>query len=151
MSRHTETETRNAHLVREFHQAVLTDKDLGAAEELLTADYVEHNPALPDGELRGRETLVDYWEGLFEAFPDLSITEEDLLVDGDTVVTRHTGRGTHEGEFMDLEATGNDFVVDGIDVYRVADGRIAEAWINLDMLGMLQQLGAIPVPEEGER
>lgn len=150
MSQYTDTETRNADLVREFHEAVLTEKDLGAAEELLDPGYVEHNPALPGGEIRGRDTMIDFWTGLFEAFPDLSITEEDVLVEGDTVVTRHTGRATHEGEFMDLEATGNDFIVDGISVYRIEAGRIAEAWISLDMLGMLQQLGAMPAPGEAE-
>lgn len=150
MSQHTDTETRNVDLVREFHRAVLTDKDLGAAEELLTPGYVEHNPALPGGELAGRDAMVDFWADLFEAFPDLAITEEDILVEGDTVVTRHTGRATHEGAFMDLEPTGNEFVVDGIDVYAVEDGRIAEAWVNIDMLGMLQQLGAMAAPAEAE-
>lgn len=147
MAGHDESETRNVALVREFHEAVLTEKDLGAVDELLSPDYVEHNPAFPDGVMRGRENLVEFWEGLFEAFPDLTITEEDVLVEGDTVVTRHTGRGTHEGRFMDLEATGNDFVVEGIDVYRIEDGGIAESWINIDMMGMMRQLGAMP---EGE-
>lgn len=148
MSSTDRTESAPAELVREFHQRVLTEKDLDAAEDLLATDYVEHNPAFPEGELRGRENLVEFWEGLFEAFPDLWIKEEDVLVEGDTVVTRHVGRGTHEGTFMDLDATGKEFEIDGIDVYRIEDGKIAESWISLDMLGMMQQLGAIPV--EGE-
>jgi predicted ester cyclase len=78
----------------------------------------------------------------------LWIKEEDVLIEGDTVVTRHVGRGTHEGTFMDLEATGNEFEIDGIDVYRIEDGKIAESWINLDMMGMMQQLGVIPTEEE---
>ena len=97
---------------------------------------------------RGRETLVEFWKGLFEAFPDLWIDEEDAFAEGDTVVTRHVGRGTHEGAFMDLEATGNEFEIDGIDIFRVEDGKIAESWISLDMMGMMQQLGVIPTEEE---
>lgn len=131
-------------MVQAFHQRVLTEKDLEAAEDLVAADYVEHNPALPDGVLEGRDALIEFWEDLFEAFPDLWVDEADVLVEGDTVVTRHVGRGTHEGPFLDLDATGNEFEIDGIDVYRIEDGRIAESWINLDMLGMMQQLGAVP-------
>lgn len=141
-------EAKNIELVSEFHQRVLTEKDLDAVEDLLAADYVEHNPAFPDGVLSGRENLVAFWEGLFEAFPDLWIEEADAFADGDTVVTRHVGRATHEGEFMDLEPTGREFEIDGIDVYRIEDGKLAESWISLDMLGMLQQLGAIPTEEE---
>jgi len=143
-----QSEAENIDIVSEFHQRVLSEKDLDAVEDLLAEDYVEHNPALPDGELRGRENLVEFWEGLFEAFPDLWISEEDVFAEGDTVVTRHVGRATHEGEFMDLEPTGNEFEIDGIDIYRIEDGKLAESWISLDMFGMMQQLGVIPT--EGE-
>lgn len=139
-----QTESTNLEVVREFHQRVLTEKDLDSAEDLVAADYVEHNPALPEGELAGRENLVAFWADLFEAFPDLWIKEEDAFVEGNTVVTRHIGRGTHEGGFMGVEATGNEFEVDGIDVYLVEDGKLVESWISLDMFGLLQQLGVIP-------
>jgi steroid delta-isomerase-like uncharacterized protein len=140
-----QTEAANIEVVREFHQRVLTEKDLDAAEELIAEDYVEHNPALPGGELAGRENLVEFWQQLFEAFPDLWIKEEDAFAEGETVVTRHVGRGTHEGAFMDLDPTGNEIEIDGIDVYVVEDGRLTESWISLDMFGLMQQLGAIPV------
>jgi steroid delta-isomerase-like uncharacterized protein len=145
-----QTEAANIEVVREFHQRVLTEKDLDAAEELIAEDYVEHNPALPGGELAGRENLVEFWQQLFEAFPDLWIKEEDAFAEGETVVTRHVGRGTHEGAFMDLDPTGNEFEIDGIDVYVVEDGRITESWISLDMFGLMQQLGVIPVEEAEE-
>lgn len=143
-----QSEVEHIDIVSEFHQRVLTEKDLDAVEDLVAEDYVEHNPALPDGVLRGRENLVEFWAGLFEAFPDLWISEEDAFAEGDTVVTRHVGRGTHEGEFMDLEPTGREFEIDGIDVYRIEDGKLAESWINLDMMGMMQQLGVIHTEEE---
>ncbi|MDY6765609.1 MAG: ester cyclase, partial [Halobacteria archaeon] len=91
------TEEKNKQVVRDFHKKVLTEKNLEAVEDLVAEDYTEHNPAFPEGVMSGRENLVDFWRGLFEAFPDLSITEEDILTEGDTVVTRHVGRGTHEG------------------------------------------------------
>lgn len=138
------SEANQIDVVREFHQRVLTEKDLDVVEALVAEAYVEHNPALPDGVLRGREPIVEFWEELFEAFPDLWIKEEDAFAEGDTVVTRHVGRGTHKGEFMGLEPTGNEFEIEGIDVYRIEGGKIAESWINLDMFGMLRQLDAIP-------
>lgn len=148
MTATTQSEAANIEVVREFHQRVLTEHDLDAVDELVASEYVEHNPALPDGELRGRERLVDFWTGLFEAFPDLWISEEDAFAEGDTVVTRHVGRATHEGEFMGIEPTGEEFEIDGIDVYRVENGKLAESWISLDMIGMMQQLGVVQL--EGE-
>lgn len=142
------SEAENIDVVSEFHQRVLTEKDLDAIEDLVAEDYVEHNPAFPDGVLRGRENLSEFWEGLFEAFPDLWISEEDAFAEDDTVVTRHVGRATHEGEFMDLEPTGKEFEIDGIDIYRIEDSKLAESWISLDMMGMMQQLGVIPTEEE---
>ncbi len=149
MSSTDRRESTPAEVVQEFHQRVLTEKNLDAAEELLSADYVEHNPAFPEGMLHGRDNLIKFWEELFEAFPDLWIDEEDVLVEGETVVTRHVGRGTHEGTFMELEATGNEFAIEGIDIFRIDDGKIAEGWISLDMMGMMQQLGAMPEPGDG--
>lgn len=131
-------------LVREFHRRILTEKDLDAVDELLTEDYVEHNNALPDGEMRGRESIKQFWEGFFEAFPDLSVTEEFTVAEDNLVVTRHRGGGTHEGEFMGIPSSGNEFEINGIDIFRIEDGRIAEAWVSLDSLGMMQQLGLVP-------
>jgi len=143
-----QSEADNIDLVSEFHQRVLTEKDLDAVEDLVAEDYIEHNPAFPDGELRGRENLTSFWEELFEAFPDLWISEKDAFAEGDTVVTRHIGRATHEGEFMDLEPTGREFEIDGIDIYRIENGKLTESWISLDMMGMMQQLGVITTEEE---
>jgi predicted ester cyclase len=142
------TEADNKELVRTFHEQVLTEKNLDAVEDLFARDYVEHNPALPDGEMRGRDNIVQFWTGLFEAFPDLSVTEEDGIAEGDMIATRHIGRGTHEGAFMDLEPTGNEFEIEGIDLYRIEGGKIVESWVSLDMLGMMQQLGVVEPPGE---
>lgn len=145
------TEAENEKLVRDFHERVLTENDLDAAEELLAEAYVERNPLLPDGEIRGRENMVAFWADMFEAVSDMSVTEEEVLATGAAVVTRHVGRGTHDGEFMGMEPTGKAFEVRGIDLYHVEDGRLAEGWVAIDTLGMMRQLGVVPEPPGGQR
>ncbi len=83
---------------------------------------------------------------LTTAFPDLHLTIEDEIAEGDKVVTRVTARGTHQGSFMGIRPTGKRAVVTGIVIDRFANGKTVEAWNNLDDLGLLQQLGVIPAP-----
>jgi predicted ester cyclase len=78
------------------------------------------------------------------AFSDISITVEDQIAEGDKVVSRWTIRGTHKGEYMGIAPTGKQVTITGISIYRIEKGKIVEDWANSDMLGMLQQLGAIP-------
>ena len=80
------------------------------------------------------ETFVD-------AFPDLQVSLDDELSSGEKVVTRWTSRGTHEGELMSIAPTGSRIEVTAVGIWRVADGKIAEAWLVFDALGMMQQLG----------
>jgi steroid delta-isomerase-like uncharacterized protein len=76
------------------------------------------------------------------------LTIEDEIAEGDRVVTRWSARGTHEGEFFGIPATGKQATVTGVTIDRIIDGRIAESWTNWDTLGLLQQLGAIPAMAE---
>jgi predicted ester cyclase len=76
------------------------------------------------------------------AFPDAHRTLEELLAEGDKVVVRRTLRGTHHGEFLGLAPTGKAIVTRGISIYRLADGQLVEHWVNYDVLGLHQQLGA---------
>ncbi len=137
------TEEENKELVRDFHERILTDHDLDAAEDLLAEDYVEHNPVLPDGEVRGRENMVDFWEDMFGALPDVSIAEREIICEENMVASRTIAHGTHDGEFMGLEPTGNGFEAPGMDFYRIDEGKIAEAWVCVDSLGLMEQLGAM--------
>ena len=82
----------------------------------------------------------------FSAFPDLHLTIEDQIAEGDKVVTRWTARGTHQGPFMGIPPTGKRAVVTGIAIDRFANGKFVENWNNGDDLGLLQQLGVVPVP-----
>jgi steroid delta-isomerase-like uncharacterized protein len=116
---------------------------LALADELFAADYVRYDPATPNigtGPGAARQALTNYRD----AFPDLRLNICDLLADGDKVVLRWTARGSHRGELRGIAPTGKEITTTGITIFRIADGRIAEEWVNWDTLGLLQQLGAIP-------
>jgi predicted ester cyclase len=80
------------------------------------------------------------------AFPDLHLTIEDLIAEGDKVVDRQTARGTHQGTFMGIPPTGKQITVTAMNISRIVGGKIVEHWVELDTLGMLQQLGVVPMP-----
>ena len=77
-------------------------------------------------------------------FPDIRITAEDFVAEGDKVVGRFDAEGTHNGEFFGVPASGKPVKVSGINIMRIADGKIAEHWVQYDIMGMMQQIGAIP-------
>ncbi len=81
-----------------------------------------------------------------EAFPDSYFTVEDMVAEGDKVVTRKTFHGTHEGEFIGIPPSGRAVSMGLIDIVRISDGKVVEHWSMGDSLGMMQQLGVIPQP-----
>jgi predicted ester cyclase len=83
------------------------------------------------------------------AFPDLHFTIEDTLVEGDKIVWRWSSTGTNTGSMMGMPSTNKKATITGIEIYRIANGKIAERWGNFDQLGMLQQLGVVPMPGQG--
>jgi predicted ester cyclase len=87
---------------------------------------------------------------LHSGFPGFQSTIEDLLSEGDKVVLRFTFRGTHQGEFMGIAPTGKQVTMSGINILRIADGKIVEMWNQEDVLGMMRQIGAIPEPGQSE-
>jgi steroid delta-isomerase-like uncharacterized protein len=103
----------------------------------------DHDPAVP-GLPPGPAGLKPIIAGFRAAFPDLQVTVEDQIAEGDKVVTRYTMRGTHQGAFMGLPPTGKHVTVSGIQIERVVQGQIVEHWRKSDDLGMMQQLGAVP-------
>lgn len=118
----------------------------GAVEqigELVTEDYIEHDP-IP-GQGTGREGAVDRFTMLTSALAP-HFTIEDVVSEGDRVVVRWTNDGTHVGEFAGIPATGAAFRIAGIDIYRLEGERLAEHWHVVDQLAMLAQLGLLPQP-----
>ena len=85
-----------------------------------------------------------------EAFPDIRLTVEDIMAEGDMVAARVAFRGTHRGEFQGIPPTGNEVAFTSIEVNRVVDGKVEEHWVELDLFGLMQQLGAIPEPGHSE-
>jgi steroid delta-isomerase-like uncharacterized protein len=99
-------------------------------------------PGFPEGFEGVRQLILMY----HQAFPDLQFMVEDMIAESDKVVCRLTTRGTHKGEFMGIPATGKVVTSSGINIFRVEEGKMVERWSNQDDLGMLQQLGVIPLP-----
>jgi predicted ester cyclase len=122
--------------------------DLSVMDELVAEDFVDHS-ALP-GTPPGREGAKAFVRVFHAGFPDLSLTNEDIIGKDDKVVHRYVLRGTHQGEFMGIPPTGNRIEVHGIDELRVSGGKIVERWGQVDQLGLMQQLGVIPPPGQSE-
>ena len=137
------TEENKTVLRREVEELYNHTGNIDVVEEIFSPDYVSHEPT--SGEVRGIEGARQFAATFREAFPDLQNTIEDMVAEGDTVVMRFRGSGTHEGE---TEAFGppthNRIDIQGMVIDRVAGGKIAESWIVYDALGMMQQLGFIP-------
>jgi steroid delta-isomerase-like uncharacterized protein len=120
---------------------VLTNKNLAIVDELIASDFTEH----VGGQARrvGVEGFKAARLRRNAACPDWEVTVEDIIAEGDKVVARATGRGTHLGECMGIPPTGKRIKVSWIAIYRVVDGKLAEHWQHIDELGLRQQLGAV--------
>jgi steroid delta-isomerase-like uncharacterized protein len=135
------TEESKALVRREYEQGV-NKKDLDVRDGALAGNYLGHFPGLPP--IQGLEAFRQFTSGFFTAFPDLQTTIEDLIAEGDKVAVRQTWRGTHTGSFLGIAPTGKQVTFTSTEFYQVAGGKLAEEWVELDMLGLLQQIGAIP-------
>ncbi|GIF47774.1 hypothetical protein Afe04nite_23130 [Asanoa ferruginea] len=125
-----------------FHNAVNSrDFDLNAKtiDEVVDPDVIFHAP-VPMG-VGGQEAMKRVWTVLLRAFPDVHVSTEDVIVEGDKVVYRQTVTGTHQGEYRGIPATGRHVEYDEIFIVRFADGRIVEIWGVVDVLAQLRQLG----------
>jgi steroid delta-isomerase-like uncharacterized protein len=138
---------QNKALVRRFIDELFNHGNTSAADEILAPDFVEREQ-LPPGIPKGREGVKVLATILRSAFPDLKATIEDTIAEGDKVVIRMTWSGTHKGEFMGVPATGKRVSIGVIDILRMDGGKCVEHWGQMDSMGMMQQIGAIPAPVE---
>ena len=119
--------------------------NLDVLDEVYASDLVWHEP---DQDVRGSEEAKRFVDTYKTAFPDLHATVEDVIAEGDRVVTRWTIRGTHQGEVEEFgPPTGRRVEIEGITLHRIEDGKIAEEWDRYDNLGVMQQLGLAPVEQ----
>ena len=130
--------------VRRFYEEVFNKKNRAAIDEFIDPNQVDHAapPGTPGGLAGAKQTIGMY----LTAFPDLHFTVEDMIAEGDKLVARLTVRGTQQGAFMGIPPTGKHVTVTAIDISRMAGGKSVEHWIEMDTLGMMQQLGVIPAP-----
>jgi steroid delta-isomerase-like uncharacterized protein len=126
------------------HTEWLVAANPDAVYDLYAKDAVIHSRYIPPDMTHGVEAFKGYAGYLRGAFPDLAIDDQDIISEGDRLGMRWSMTGTHSGEFWGIPATGKRVEVTGMDVFRIADGKIQDAWIETDYMTLLRQLGAIP-------
>jgi predicted ester cyclase len=129
-------------IVERFRVQWLNGRDLDALHAVCHPDVAFHWGPLGDG--RGVDGLQALEDRARAAFPDLEVSSDWMLADGDYVVRRSTVTGTHRGTWFGVAPTGRRAAWTCLESYRIADGRIAEQWLNEDWASVLQQLGALP-------
>lgn len=134
---------RNKELARRYYAELWEQGRLDLAEELVAPNHIDHNPPIA-GHGHGREDVVHHISVFREAFPDLQMSIDELVAEGDRVVERVTMRGTHLGPFLGIAPTGKYVEVTGVNVCRIENGKVAERWGMTDGMGMLNQLGLMP-------
>ena len=132
----------NQAIVRRMFEELFNRQNLAVVDEVMISDFIHHGPGTRV--IQGSEHFKN--PVLHRAFPDLHFTIEDMLAEGDQVVTRWTLRGTHQGEFMDLPPTGKPVTWSGINITRLEEGKAVEDWVEQDSLGLMQQLAGTTQP-----
>jgi steroid delta-isomerase-like uncharacterized protein len=135
----------NKTIVRRVNDEVWSKGQLDVIDELIADDFVATVVGAPE-QIRGPQGFREFVVMYRTAFPDLRITVDEQFAEGETVVTRWTATGTNEGELMGMPATGKQATTAGININRVSGGKLVEGWGLFDQLGLLQQIGAVPVP-----
>jgi steroid delta-isomerase-like uncharacterized protein len=135
----------NKAITRRINDEAWTNGNVDVIDELVADEYVHTVVGAPEP-IRGPQGFRELVTSYRSAFPDFRITTEEQVAEGDVVVTRWTGSGTHQGDLMGVPATGKQSTTAGITIDRFADGKLVAGWAIFDQLGLLQQLGAVPTP-----
>lgn len=135
---------QNKVIARRVFEDIWNQGRLDVVDELFDANFVGYDPAVPTP-TRGVEGYKQYVMMYHSAFPDEHFTVEDVIAEGDKVVVRFTSHGTQQGPLLGIPPTDKAMTVTGIVMGRIANGKIVEVWLNYDALGMLHQLGVIPI------
>jgi steroid delta-isomerase-like uncharacterized protein len=136
---------QNKATARRIFEEMETQGNLNVANEIFSSDFVGH---MPMGDMHGPASMKQFAISLQTGFPDLRSTVEDQIAEGDRVMTRFRARGTHQGEFRGVPTSGNQMDISGIIVSRFANGKIVEQWGIPDLLSLMQQIDAVPTPEQ---
>lgn len=131
---------QNKAIYRRFIQEVFNEGRLDRLDELLSPSYTYRDA--PPGTPPGPEAIKQVVTMFRGAFPDLTITIEDQIAEGDMVCSRTTTRGTHQGTLFGIPATGKTVTMPGLTLVRIVDGRLVESWVKNDVMSLMNQLGA---------
>jgi steroid delta-isomerase-like uncharacterized protein len=135
----------NKTIVRRVNDEVWSEGHLDVIDELIADNFVATVVGAPE-QIRGPQGFREFVVMYRTAFPDLRITVDEQVAEGETVVTRWTATGTNEGELMGIPATGKQATTAGVNINRISGGKLVEGWGLFDQLGLLQQIGAVPTP-----
>lgn len=131
---------KNKDFINVYTEDFWNKHNIDAFDTYFSSDFIVH---FAEGDMNGAQ-YKGICQAYFSAFPDLKITTDDLIAEGNKVMKMWTANSTHKGDFMGIPATGKSVVVKGIEMFLIVDGKIKELWASMDNLGMLQQLGVIP-------
>ena len=132
----------NVAVARRVFDDLFNQGKFDAADEIYAPNHTSHDPQAPG--VNGAAAMKQYIGAYRSAFPDLHITVDDTVAEGDKVALRWTARGTHKGELQGIPPTGKLIVTTGINIFLIKDGKVAEEWVNWDTMGFMQQLGVVP-------
>ena len=135
---------KNKRVARRFLDALWNRQAFALVEELLARDYDGHSSTV----IQGPEGAMAFVPVAKAAFPDFRFEVLDQIAEGDKVATRWQFAGTHEGPFQGAPPSGRQVVMTGITIFRLADGKLVDGWTNEDLLGLMQQIGAVPASQE---
>jgi steroid delta-isomerase-like uncharacterized protein len=136
----------NKALARRYLEEIWDKGNVDLIDELFTTDFVRHGPPAVEGEVRGPEGFKGLVSTYHAGFPDFQVTIDDMIAEGDSVVSRWTVRGTHQGELMGNAPTGNQVTFTGYLFDRISGGKIEEEWVDYDTLHVMQEIGGVPQP-----
>jgi steroid delta-isomerase-like uncharacterized protein len=141
----------NKAIVRRFYQEIWNERNLTVADEIFAPDCVTHqlsSRAAIETAPRDPATVKHHVAEWVNSFPDLRFEVEELLADGDRVVSRCVMHGAHKADWHGIAPTGREVTIRMMVIHRIADGQIAEDWVLVESLGFFQQLGLIPPTAE---
>jgi steroid delta-isomerase-like uncharacterized protein len=133
----------NKAIVRRLFAELWNNGNLSVADEVFAPTYTHHDASTPDFG-KGPDSEKRRASLYRNAFPDIHLTIEDVIAEGETVMTRWSCRGTHKGDLNGIAATGKHITISGVTIARVSNGKIVEGYVNWDALGLMHQLGVVP-------
>jgi steroid delta-isomerase-like uncharacterized protein len=134
----------NKRLVRQVYEDIRSEGKVDLVDQVLSPDYVGHDPTAQPEEVRGREGFKEQTLGYRSVFPDLRFTIDSMAAERDEVFVRWTARGTHQGSMAGESPTGNPIQVTGFGSWRIEAGQVAEHWGVFDIMRLLRAIGALP-------